>query len=127
MTMTLLGTRLSRTCEAALDYSNGCSRVAVFAHGTPALGRHGKAVKSKHPGFAPQANPSRPKGVSEPWFEPKNQGFDYQKNRWRPARTRSRAQSRSWLAYLPFGLSLLPIAIPQPGCEVLPAPLNGCT
>lgn len=47
-----------------------------------------------------------------PWFAPKNQGFDYQKNRWRPGRAKSRP---AWLNYVPLGLSALLIAIPMFG------------
>ncbi|MFD2404443.1 hypothetical protein [Novosphingobium soli] len=66
----------------------------------------GKAFEMKNPGYK-----DRPNGTARggPWFEPKNQGFDYQKNRWRPKRNRRRASSTglSWAGKLILPLILL--------------------
>lgn len=69
-----------------------------------------EAIKSKHPGFAGSAKPTGKRG---PWFEPKNQGFDYQKNRWRPKRKSVPAKHGPSWRYLPLGLCLLLAAIPM--------------
>lgn len=66
----------------------------------------GKEFELKNPGYK-----DRPKGTGRggPWFEPKNQGFDYQKNRWRPKRARRRAAKArlSWAGKLILPLILL--------------------
>lgn len=66
----------------------------------------GKAFEMKNPGYK-----DRPKGTARggPWFEPKNQGFDYQKNRWRPKRARGRAAKArmAWAGKLILPLILL--------------------
>ncbi|WP_236555034.1 hypothetical protein [Novosphingobium sp. 9U] len=71
----------------------------------------GKEFELKNPGYK-----DRPTGTARggPWFEPKNQGFDYQKNRWRPKRKHSARRSGTpWFRYVPLGLGLLLIAIPM--------------
>ena len=72
----------------------------------------GKEFEMKSPDYK-----ARPTGTARggPWFEPKNQGFDYQKNRWRPKRKSVAAKRRSPWHYLPLGLCLLLVAIPMFG------------
>ncbi|MGE4404299.1 hypothetical protein [Pseudomonas sp.] len=66
----------------------------------------GKEFEMKNPGYK-----ERPNGTARggPWFEPKNQGFDYQKNRWRPKAARKAAARRdfSWISRVIAPLLLL--------------------
>lgn len=66
----------------------------------------GKEFEMKNPGYK-----DRPKGTTRggPWFEPKNQGFDYQKDRWRPQRKGARAAKArmAWAGKLILPLVLL--------------------
>lgn len=68
-----------------------------------------EAVKSKHPGYASARKGYKPKASSGAWFEPKNQGFDYQKNRWRAKRAGRRAGKArmAWAGKLILPLILL--------------------
>jgi len=68
-----------------------------------------EAIKSKHPGYAQAEKGYKPKATGGAWFEPKNQGFDYQKNRWRPKRSgRHAGKTRmSWAGKLILPLVLL--------------------
>lgn len=68
-----------------------------------------EAIKSKHPGYATAKKGYKPKATGGAWFEAKNQGFDYQKNRWRPkgARAGARKAKLSWAGKLILPLILL--------------------
>lgn len=66
----------------------------------------GREFELKNPGYK-----DRPKGTARggPWFEQKNQGFDYQKSRWRPKRAGRRAGKArmAWAGKLILPLILL--------------------
>lgn len=68
-----------------------------------------EAIKAKHPGYASARKGYKPKATGGAWFEPKNQGFDYQKNRWRPKRAGRRAGKArmAWAGKLILPLILL--------------------
>jgi hypothetical protein len=68
-----------------------------------------EAIKSKHPGYASDQKGHKFKATGGARFEPKNQGFDYQKNRWRPKLARARAGKArmTWAGKLILPLILL--------------------